>query len=169
MAALISFSFVSFLDQQSNALVIRAIVKESDSSPSYRSNLIDYNMRNINITDTPFPTRLNDTSDNIPTVSIDPNSIFINGVLTSKTSPVDSNKSSVWISLQTTNIRNGSNVLSMTASGNYPNLIRLGPPNFEGRFDYNKQTKEGLLQIGPPDKVDDYLYFKIFKLTPLIR
>ena len=99
--AFLSCVFVS-VQQHANAVVIRAIVKTWDKSPSYISGQTLLNMRNPIVSNMPFPTTYIDTFGNIPTITVGPNNILLNGVLTSFTSREDTNRTSFIIDLPIT-------------------------------------------------------------------
>src|SRR5215467_2950288 len=96
--AFLSCVFVS-VQQHANAVVIRAIVKTWDTSPSSISGQTLLNMRNPIVSNMSFPTAYTDAFANLPIITVSSNSIQLDGILTSYTSREDTNRTSFIISL----------------------------------------------------------------------
>jgi hypothetical protein len=159
-----------FVQQHANAVVIRAIVKTWDKSPSYISGQTLLNMRNPIVSDMSFPTTYIDTFGNIPTITVDPNNILLNGVLTSFTSREDTNRTSFIISLPITQTKNNAYITSIKAEGSgigaYGGAFNRVLPvtDYAARLDFSRYSGAGVFQIGPKELIDDNLFSKTFRI-----
>jgi hypothetical protein len=159
LTVLLSLSSIITVSQTANGIVIKAFFDARDVQPGSTNITTIYNLRNINVSDISFPTKLNDSNGGIPTARVGVNSMSIDGVLTSKTSTVDSNKSRISTLFDVTNVRSDSNTYSFKAKERYPSI---SSKPYESRLDYDLHKLKGIIQIGPPAKIDNSLYIKLF-------
>jgi hypothetical protein len=155
----LTVSSIIIVSQSANGIVIRAFFDARDIQPSSTNKTSIYNLRNVNVSDISFPTILNDSEGGIPSARVSVNSMSIDGVLTSKTSAVDSNKSRISTQFDVTNVRNDPNTYSFKAKERYP---AISSKPYESRLDYDLHKLKGIIQIGPPAKIDNSLYIKLF-------
>lgn len=155
-----------FIQQHVNAVVIRAIVKTWDTSRSYMSGQTLLNMRNPIVSNMPFPTAYTDALYEIPTITVGPNNIFWNGVLTSFTSREDTNRTSFIITLPMTETKNNAYITSIKAggSGGFGTAFDGALTDYAARLDFSRYSGAGVFQIGPKDLIDDNLFSKTFRI-----